>query len=160
MVSVLIPPTPRARGFEPVRKECRVNGEEVMMPIRATKHSAGYDFFCPIDLTIEAGKAEIFWTDVKAFMLDEEMLIGVVRGSVGNKRELMLANTVGIIDADYYSNPDNDGNIGMKLRNLSDHTVKVHRGERVVQCIFVPFLVADNCNTDRERTGGHGSTGK
>lgn len=70
------------------------------------------------------------------------------------KKNLALANTTGIIDSDYYGNPDNDGNIGFKLRNLSDKTVVINKGEKVVQGIFVKYLTTDDDQTTTSRTSG------
>ena len=70
----------------------------------------------------------------------------------------MLANTIGVVDADYYSNADNDGNVGIFLKNISDKTLTISKGERVAQGMFFKYLVADNGNTDAIRNGGFGST--
>ena len=121
-------------------------------------------------------------------MRSNEMLMLVVRSSTGVKHDLMMANTLGIIDSDFYNNPDNEGNIKIILRNLrpelrltgykevyigselisvpqiedlrEKNTVHIKAGDRVVQCIFVPVLEADNCNSEKERLGGLGSSGK
>ena len=90
-------------------------------------------------------------------MGDNEVLLLDVRSSMGGK--FMLANTIGVIDADYYSNDGNDGNIGIFLKNISDETLVVNEGERVAQGMFFNYLVADNGNTDTIRDGGFGSTG-
>jgi dUTP pyrophosphatase len=70
----------------------------------------------------------------------------------------MLANTQDWIDGDYYSNISNDGNIGVFLKNISDETIEIKKGDRVAQGAFFNFLVADNGNTDTIREGGFGST--
>lgn len=72
----------------------------------------------------------------------------------------MLANTAGWIDADYYNSKNEDGNIGVFLKNISDETLVINKGERIAQGAFFNFLVSDNGNTDEERVGGYGSTGK
>ena len=74
--------------------------------------------------------------------------------------KFMLANTIGVIDADYYSNENNDGNIGIFLKNISDKALVINEGDRVAQGMFFTYLVADNGNTDEVRTGGFGSSGK
>lgn len=154
----------RQRGFEIVEKSFRKNPEkEIVMPLRGTKKSAGYDICTPVDIEIEPnGVSKLIFTDIKSYMLDDEVLTIHVRSSVGIKKGLVLANVTGIIDADYYSNESNDGNIGFKLRNLSDKKVVIKAGERVVQAIFIKYLTADNDkNTVFEhRTGGVGSTNK
>ena len=150
----------RIRGFEVVKAEHRKNeGVEIQLPTRGSEDSAGYDFYAPHDVVIPANDKALIWTDVKAYMQDGEMLIALVRSSIGIKLGLMFANTVGIIDADYYENPSNDGNIGICLRNLTDKDISISKGERIAQGIFQSFLVADNGNTKKERVGGIGSTG-
>jgi dUTP pyrophosphatase len=150
----------KTRGFEVVRDEARKHGElDIQLPVRGSQFSAGYDFFTPTDVTIKAGSKELVWTDVKAYMLTGEVLLLDVRSSIGIKKGLTLANTIGVIDTDYYGNGSNDGNIGICLRNLSNEDVTLEAGERIAQGIFVPFLVADNGNTEKEREGGIGSTG-
>lgn len=74
--------------------------------------------------------------------------------------KFMLANTQGWIDSDYYSNEDNDGNIGVFLKNISDKEITIERGERIAQGMFINFLISDNGNTDDIRKGGFGSTNK
>lgn len=152
----------KIRGFEPVSKKHLKEHDsqsEVILPQSGSRLSAGYDFYLTRDVTIPPGDSVFFWTDVKAYMQPGEVLLLNVRSSIGIKKGLMLSNTIGVIDADYYSNPDNDGNIGIELRNLSDKEVSLHKGERVAQGIFVNFLQADNGNTSKDRVGGIGSTG-
>lgn len=148
----------RIRGFEVVREDCRKHKGDIILPLRGTAHSAGYDFFLTEDLVIPAHGRALSWSDVKAYMQDGEVLELYVRSSIGIKKNLTMANTVGIIDKDYYSNESNDGNIGICLRNNSDEPVKLKKGERVAQGIFKFFLVSDNGNTNTQRTGGTGST--
>lgn len=154
----------KIRGFEVVAKEHRkVFTEEtavVIMPQRGTKNSAGYDIFATQDLEILPDAGVFFWTDVKAYMQEDEVFEIYPRSSFGTKRSLRIKNTVGIIDSDYYSNVDNDGNIGVFLWNFGDRAQHIEKGEAVAQGIFKKFLVADNCNTDTVRTGGIGSTDK
>ena len=148
----------KIRGFEVVKDEKRKTEGKVILPTRGSKVSAGYDFYSPVDITIEPNKIGKIWTDVKSYMGNTECLILNVRSSMGGK--FMLANTQGWIDADYYSNPNNDGNIGIFLKNISDEPITIKKGERVAQGAFFNFLVADNGNTDNERVGGFGSTNK
>lgn len=176
------------RGFEFVDVSFRTlkEGEITKLPIRGTKNSAGYDFVATKDLIIPPQETVTFKTDVKAFMQPDEMLIIDIRSSLGIKKDLMISNTLGIIDSDFYDNPDNGGNITMALRNLRPvfeivgrksylagsslievpviedlreiNTIRIAKGERVAQGIFVKFLEADNCNSDVVRGGGIGST--
>ena len=154
----------KIRGFEPViEKHRKVFIEEddvVIMPLRGTKTSAGYDIFASRDLEILPEEGVFFWSDVKVYMLEDEVFEIYPRSSFGTKRNLRIKNTVGIIDSDYYSNTDNDGNIGVYLWNFGDRTQYIEKGEAVAQGIFKKFLVSDNCNTDTIRVGGTGSTDK
>jgi len=151
----------KIRGFEIVSDDFRKNKDtEIILPIRSTKTSAGYDFSSPVLVTIQPKSKELIWTDVKAYMQEGEVLILDVRSSIGVKKGLMLANTIGIVDHDYFSNINNDGNIGICLYNMTDEPVYIEQFERIAQGIFLPFLVSDNGNTDEERVGGIGSTNK
>jgi len=151
----------KIRGFEVVSDSFRKHKDvEIKLPIRATKISAGYDFSSPISITIQPKSKEVIWTDVKSYMQEGEVLILDVRSSIGIKKGLMLANTIGIVDMDYFSNINNDGNIGICLYNMTDKPVCIEQFERIAQGIFIPFLVSDNGNTDEERVGGIGSSGR
>lgn len=150
----------RIRGFEVVAPEHRKTEGDVIMPLRGTKTAAGYDFVATEDFTIPPRNKVFFWTDIKAYMQPKEYLSLKIRSSKGTNDDLMLSNTEAVIDSDYYNNPKNDGNIGIGLRNIGCLTQKIKKGERVVQAVFQPFLESDNCNTENERNGGYGSTGK
>ncbi|MGM0502452.1 MAG: dUTP diphosphatase [Bacillota bacterium] len=150
----------KQRGFEHVTEEARKHEKKGVIPQRATKKSAGYDFKTPIDLEIPAQGYITFFTNIKAYMQDDEVLKLYIRSSLGFKHGLMLANNVGIIDADYYSNPDNDGNIGIRLFNSSDNELYFEAGTRICQGIFEKYLTADQDQVLANRQGGMGSTGK
>lgn len=148
-----------SRYFEIVDKIYRKTTANIKLPTRATKRSIAYDFYSPIDIIIEPMKSAMIWTDVKAkFNADEALLINV-RSSMG-KQPIMIANTQGWIESDYYSNLDNDGNIGIRFFNLGTEPYFIKAGDRIAQGMFVKYLTADNGNTDTERTGGFGSSGK
>ena len=149
----------KERGFEVVRDDARKFLEkEIKLPMRGTSKAMAYDFFSNQKYIVEPGQIVKIWTDVKAYMNDNECLILNVRSSMGGK--FMLANTAGWIDADYYSNESNDGNIGVFLKNISNETLEINEGDKIAQGAFFNFLVADNGNTDVNRTGGFGSTNK
>ena len=150
------------RGFKVVKDECRKHPEvEIKLPKRGTKNSAGYDICTPVDILIPPhGFSEPIQTDIKAYMGEDEVLKIYPRSSIGFKKKLMLVNTTGIIDSDYYENPDNDGNIGFAFYNMSDVDVLIKAGERVLQGIFTKYLITEDDNADEVRTGGTGSTGK
>ena len=141
----------KAKGFEKL---------DIELPKRGTKRSAGYDFAVIEETIIPAGK--IVWgkTGVKAYMADDEVLFLYPRSSLARKRGLMLSNNVGVVDSDYYGNPDNDGHIMISLYNFTDKEVSLPKGERVAQGIFQKYLVAsDEEEIHNERLGGFGSTG-
>lgn len=152
----------KVRGFEVVSEGFRQFPDAVpFMPRRKTNHSAGYDFAVIKGATINPGETVHFATDIKAYMLEDEILILNVRSSIGFKKKLRLVNTQGWIDSDFYENPDNDGNIGIGLYNPNPYPVTIEDGERVAQGIFTKYLVKDRDDEDEkeERVGGIGSTG-
>jgi dUTP pyrophosphatase len=149
----------KTRGFEVVRDDARkFANKEIKLPTRGSSKAAAYDFYANDSYTVEPNKIVKVWTDVKSYMGDDEVLLLDVRSSMGGK--FMLANTIGVVDSDYYSNENNDGNIGIFLKNISDKTLNINEGDRVAQGMFFTYLVADNGNTDEVRTGGFGSSGK
>lgn len=148
----------RTRGFEVVIDEKRKIAGDVTLPTRGSSTAMAYDFYSTGDWHVAPNAIVKIWTDVKAYMQENECLILNVRSSMGGK--FMLANTSGWIDSDYYSNESNDGNIGIFLKNISNEVQIIKKGDRIAQGAFFNFLVADNGNTDNVRTGGFGSTNK
>ena len=149
------------RKFEIVKNEFfKYDVKETKMPKRATKESAGYEFYSPIDITVEPNKMEMIWTNIKAQFNAGEVLILCVTSGMG-KHGIMLANTIGVIDADYYGNEGNDGNIGFRLYNFSDKPYEIKVGDKIGQGFFLNFLTIDNEEEITEtRVGGFGSTVK
>ena len=145
------------RYFEVVKDEFRKNDGDIKLPTRATKHSAGYDFYSPIDIIIPPHEKAMIWTDVKAHMYYDNLLILNVRSSMG-EQPIMIANTQGWIDCDYYGNQKNDGNIGFKLLNLGDTPYEIKAGDRIGQGVFVKYLLTKNDAAEGSRSGGFGST--
>ena len=147
------------RGFEIVKDfAIKYNNKDITMPVRATRTSAGYDFFSPIELTIASGESEIIWTNIKSFMNTDEFLMLAVTSGMG-KRGLILSNAIGVIDSDYYQNENNDGNIGFRLTNLGKNPYTFKVGEKIGQGIFFKYLTCDQDNfKDVKRQGGFGST--
>lgn len=144
------------RGFE----KCIDAPADTVLPRRKTKHSAGYDFVMPCDVLIPAGEEKVIKFNVKAYMQGDELLELYIRSSLAFKYGLKMTNAVGIIDSDYYGNPDNDGNIAACFENGTLLPVVLHKGDRVAQGIFKKYLLADGDNATEERVGGVGSTGK
>lgn len=149
----------RTRGFECVVEEHRKGTMDYILPVRGTSRSACYDLSSPITVTIEPHSSRLIWSNIKCYMAEDEVLEVYVRSSVGIKKGLMLKNVTGIIDADYYSNESNDGNIGLTLYNMTDEAVVIEKGERVCQAMFQKYLITDDDNClSYARVGGIGST--
>lgn len=145
------------RYFEVVKDEHRKNKGEIKLPTRGSQHSAGYDFYSPIDITIQPNESVMIWTDIKASMYWDNVLLLFVRSSMG-KHPVVIANGTGIIDADYYSNEGNDGNIGFRLLNLGKTPYEIKIGDRIGQGVFVKYGTVKDDNTTGTRQGGFGST--
>ncbi len=149
------------RKIEVVRQDAIEYGQtEFKCPVRATKNSAGYDFYSPIDVVIKPQTMEMIWSNFKAQMNSDEVLILCVTSGMG-KRGVMIANTIGVIDSDYYSNISNDGNLGFRLYNFSNQDYVIKKGDKIGQGIFMKFLTVDDEKEITEtRVGGFGSTVK
>ena len=133
--------------------------EEIPLPRRATAGSAGYDFVCPADVTMAPGEQALIPTGIRVWMEPGWVLMNCPRSSLGRKHGIRLANTIGVIDSDYYF-ADNEGHILVMLVNGGDHAVTIAKGERFCQGIFLPHGVADEEEVVGVRRGGFGSTGK
>ncbi len=144
------------RGFELVSAYTDKN----LLPKRETTHAAGYDLKVAEPVTIKPGEIKLVPTGVKAYMQAGEVLFLFDRSSNPRKKGLVLINSVGVIDGDYYGNPDNEGHIFAQMKNISDQSVVLEPLERIVQAVFVPFLLVDGDQADGVRTGGFGSTGR
>lgn len=146
----------KKRGFEVVAKYKDLGIE---LPKRKTSGSAGYDFESAVTIEIEPKKIAFVSTGIKAFMPENEVLQMYPRSSLSFKKKLIKANGVGIIDSDYYNNPDNEGEIMLILYNFGDDLVIINKGERIAQGIFMQYLTIDDSETTVKRLGGFGSTG-
>ena len=151
----------RLRGFEIAKG---FEDKNINLPIRKTKYSAGYDIEAAEDVVIPSFKKgtspTLVKTGLKAYMQDDEMLLLYNRSSNPKKKGLILANSVGVVDKDYYGNKDNDGHIMFAFYNIKDEDVEIKKGEAIGQAIFQKYLVADDDNAEGERVGGFGSTRK
>ncbi len=146
------------RYFKVIKDEFRKNPDvEIKLPTRATEHSAGYDFYSPVSVTIQPNEMVMIWTDVKAHMYYDNALLIIPRSSMG-KQPIMIANTVGLIDSDYYDNESTDGNIGFRLLNLGNTPYEIKVGDRIGQGIFIKYGTVKDDNTTATRSGGFGST--
>ncbi|MGN0778783.1 MAG: dUTP diphosphatase [Aristaeellaceae bacterium] len=131
---------------------------DIPLPRRATQGSAGYDFTCPATVTLAPGQQAVIPTGVRVSIAPGWVLLNCPRSSLGRRHGIRLANTIGVIDSDYYG-ADNEGHILVMLVNGGDHSVTIARGERFCQGIFVPFGLAEEPEVLTQRSGGFGSTG-
>ena len=151
----------RERGFEVAKG---YEDLDIHMPVRKTKKSAGYDVEAACDTVIppftSGCKPTLIHTGLKAYCKDDEWFMLANRSSNPGKKHLVLANGIGVIDADYYGNVDNDGEFMFAYFNMSDSDVVIKKGEVIGQVVFQKFLIVDNDSAEGERTGGFGSTSK
>lgn len=136
--------------------------EDIKLPERSTLNSAGYDFFAIEDVTIPAKKLTRVMTGVKCELMPNQVLILANRSSNPSKKGLILANGIGVVDADYYGNPDNDGEMGFEFYNILDEDIVIKKGEKLGQGIIIKFDKTEDdyiSNPYKTRVGGFGSTG-
>ncbi len=144
------------RKFE---KVSRIEGE-IELPRRSTAKSAGYDFIVPEDTICKSHEITMVKSGVKAIFPDNETLLLFNRSSNPKKKGLIILNGVGVVDADYYNNEDNEGEIAGLFYNMRDEDIVLKAGEKMMQGIFVEYGTTEDDAADGERTGGFGSTGK
>lgn len=143
-----------SRGFEKVSTYASVN-----LPRRATRLSAAYDLYSAAEVTIEAGQMGQIPTGIKAYFEEDEVLYLYSRSSFPIKYGLILPNSVGVIDADYYNNSSNEGELFLLVYNITNYPVTVPKNERIAQAVFAKVLrTDDDLVNDEVRRGGFGST--
>jgi dUTP pyrophosphatase len=155
------------RNFEPCKDK---NDSDVFCPKRATQYSAGYDFFAGEDVELPSLwdyvwsfvrgkeiKPTIVHTGIKVKMPGNETLLLFNRSSNPGKG-LILANGVGVVDADYYGNEANDGDIGFPFYSILPYRKTIHKGTKLGQGVFVAFRKVDGDTVKHPRNGGFGST--
>lgn len=151
----------KVRGFEVAKG---YEDKDIHLPIRKTAYSAAYDLEAAEDIVLpsfeKGSKPILIPTGLKAYMQPDEVLVIVPRSSGPKKQGISFPHSAGIIDGDYYGNPDNDGHIFVQCINLKNEDVKIKKGEAVGQAIFQKFLIADDDQADGVRIGGFGSTDK
>ena len=148
----------RKRGFEIAKG---YEKEDVILPKRATKYSAGYDICTIENITIKPNQIVVAKTGIKAYMQNNEVLKIYPRSSLSLKKQITMPNNVGIIDKDYYGNKYNDGHIMVLLYNFGEKEITIEKNERIAQGIFEEYLSVDDDQKDFiKRSGGFGSTGK
>lgn len=134
--------------------------EDCKIPCRATKNSAGYDFFAPFDFHLDPNESLVIPTGIKCELDSDKVLNIYPRSGLGFKYKLRLCNTVGIIDADYYNNAKNEGHIMIKIINEGDKPVCIGVGEAFAQGVIQQYFITedDNLTEKQVRAGGFGST--
>ena len=151
----------RIRGFEIAKG---FENSNINLPKRKTKYSAGYDVEAAEDCVVPSFKTgmkpTLVKTGIKSYMQDDEVLILANRSSNPGKKGLILSNSIGVIDKDYYGNPDNDGHIMFASYNIKNEDVIIKKGDAIGQTIFQKFLITDDDIATGERLGGFGSTNK
>ena len=129
------------------------------IPKRATKGSAGYDFFSPIGFTLSPGESIKIPTGIRCEMNEGWVMMGFPRSGLGFKYRMRLSNTVCILDEDYFYS-DNEGHIFIKVVNEGDKTMTVKAGDGFAQGIFIQYGITEDDNATEKRNGGFGSTTK
>ena len=150
----------KKRGFEIAKGW---EDKDIHIPVRKTAHAAAYDIEAAENITIPIYKPGIkptlIPTGLKAYCMDDECYFLISR-SGGPKKGLLTPHGFGLIDADYYENPDNDGHFMVQVFNCSDKKKKKKKGDAIAQVMFTKFLITDDDNAKGIRKGGFGSTDK
>lgn len=150
----------RLRGFEIAKGW---EDKDIHLPERKTARAAAYDIEAAEDVVIPAytpgTKPTLIPTGLKAYCQDDECYLLLNRSS-GPKKGFIMANSVGLIDADYYGNESNDGHFYFQYFNFGTEDLIVKKGDVIGQVMFQKFLVVDNDNATGIRIGGFGSTDK
>ena len=146
-------------GFS--KEEAKKIYEDIKLPLRATKYSAGYDFYSPFDFTLNPGETIKIPTGIRAKMREDYALVLLPRSGLGFKYRLQLNNTIGLIDADYFYS-DNEGHIFAKITNDSNEgkVISVKKGEAFIQGVFLSYGITEDDEVNSIRNGGFGSTSK
>ena len=146
------------RGFEIVEE---YKDKVINLPVRKTKFSAGYDVEAAEDVVIPAykfgTKPTLIPTGLKAYCAEDEYYMLVNRSS-GPKKGFVMANSIGIVDSDYYNNESNEGHFYFQYFNFSDKDLEVKKGDVIGQVIFQKYLTVDDDKAEGVRAGGFGST--
>ena len=146
----------KIRGFELVSTYTNRD----LLPKRETAHAAGYDLKVAENTVIAPGEIVLVPTGVKAYMQPGEVLYLYDRSSNPRKKGLVLINSVGVIDGDYYGNPGNEGHIFVKIRNEGDKPMSINPGDGICQFIFQKYFTTEDDESEGTREGGFGSTDK
>lgn len=145
----------KTRGFELVEA---YKNEIELLPKRETTHAAGYDLKAAETVVIKPGEIKLVPTGVKAYMQEDEAIFLYDRSSNPKKKGIILINSVGVIDSDYYNNENNEGLMFAQFQNITSETVVIEKYDRIMQGVFTKFLKTDNDISGGKRVGGLGST--
>ena len=144
---------------EKIKAEIETLYKDLQKPKRATTGSAGYDFKSPVDFELKPKETIKVPTGIRCKMNEDIVLMIYPRSSLGFKYRLILDNTVGVIDSDYY-NSDNEGHIFIKFTNMGDKLLNIKKGDGIAQGIFLPYFITEDDEVTASRNGGIGSTNK
>ena len=151
----------KQRGFEIAKG---YENENINLPKRSTAHSAAYDIEAATDIVLPSFKIgmkpTLIPTGLKAYMMNDEVLMILPRSSGPKKQGIVFPHSMGVIDSDYYGNIDNDGHIFIQCINIKDEDVIIKKGDKIAQAYFQKFLITDTDDANGERIGGFGSTDK
>ena len=131
--------------------------DDIKLPCRKTRFSAGHDISIPFNITLPSKEKLMIPTGVRCKMDTDYVMIIAPRSSLGIKKGLRISNTIPVIDSDYYD-ADNEGHIFVSVINDGKEPIKFKVGDNIVQALFVPYGIADDNVVIAERTGGIGST--
>ena len=136
--------------------------DNIKLPKQGTAKSMGMDFFAPYDIELLPKSYHVVPTGIRWVVNDIDACVGLMivpRSGLGFKHGIRLANTVGVIDADY-CHADNEGHIMIKLYNPTNDRVIIEKGKGFAQGIITPYIICNGAESDEDRTGGFGSTTK
>ncbi len=148
-------------SFEQFKKDIENNKDlydSYILPKRATKYSAGYDFFAISDITIKPGEIVKIPTGYKAKFNNDEALLLMMRSGLGFKYNLRFTNQIGLIESDYYNNEPNEGHMWVSIQNEGKEEITIKKNTAYCQSVFIKFLITDDDNATNIRKGGLGST--
>ena len=131
--------------------------DDIKLPCRKTKFSAGHDISIPFDITLPPKERLMIPTGIRCKMETDYVMLIMPRSSLGIKKGLRISNTVPVIDSDYY-NANNEGHIFVSVINDGREAIKFKAGDHIIQALFVPYGVADEEDIVINRIGGIGST--
>ena len=140
--------------------DINIGYEQIKLPRRATKSSAGYDIYSVKNFDLKPRQSILIPTGIKVQLDSDKALFILPRSGQGFKYKIQLYNTAGVIDSDYYNNEKNEGHIWVKLYNDSPdgETLVVKQGDAICQGVILNYFTVDDDTSTNIRKGGFGST--